>query len=502
METTTAATVTEQHGHTGDPGPETATGQAGHTGDAVPGTATGHTGDAVPGIVAGRDGQARPGIMTGRAAPGTASGPPPLRRNLRFQTLWIGMTASTIGVSVGDVAYPLIILALTGSPAKAGLFGAVQAIGMLAAGLPAGSLADRYDSRTIVIATEAARAAVTAGVVVALMAGWLSLPLLFAAAALLGIGQAVKGAAGLLLMRSMVAPEQLTRALTQDEVRMNGAALAGPALGGALYGVHALAHALPFVFTAGSFLVALAAAALMTIVPSQTRDVRVRVPPADRPGSTAPPESTAPPGSTAPSGGMLAGLRTLWDQPMLRAATMLIMFVNTIGAGLELVIIVILRHQAVPPGMIGLALGAGAAGGLAGAPLVGILHRLRPGVLMLGMCLLDVLILALLAVPFGPWWVAGLLFIIMLGVPAIRVLVDILVIRQAPPEQRGRVVAALMTLIGLGMPVGLAGCGLLLQYLPAQAAMLTLAAVEAAGVAYCATKRQLWQARWPVDPAA
>src|SRR5579863_1281305 len=148
METTTAATVTEQHGHTGDPGPETATGQAGHTGDAVPGTATGHTGDAVPGIVAGRDGQARPGIMTGRAAPGTASGPPPLRRNLRFQTLWIGMTASTIGVSVGDVAYPLIILALTGSPAKAGLFGAVQAIGMLAAGLPAGSLADRYDSRT------------------------------------------------------------------------------------------------------------------------------------------------------------------------------------------------------------------------------------------------------------------------------------------------------------------------------------------------------------------
>ena len=180
---------------------------------------------------------------------------------------------------------------------------------------------------------------------------------------------------------------------------------------------------------------------------------------------------------------------------------MLITFVNTIGAGLDLVIIVILRHQAVPPGMIGVALGAGAAGGLAGAPLVGVLHRLRPGVLMLGMCLLDVLILALLAVPFGPWWVAGLLFIVMLGVPAIRVMVDILVIRQAPPEQRGRVVAALMTLIGLGIPAGLAGCGLLLQYVPAQAAMLTLAAIEAAGVAYCSTKRQLWQARWPADPA-
>ncbi|HEY6311790.1 MAG TPA: hypothetical protein VIY52_13435 [Streptosporangiaceae bacterium] len=121
-----------------------------------------------------------------------------------------------------------------------------------------------------------------------------------------------------------------------------------------------------------------------------------------------------------------------------------------------------------PPGTIGLALGAGAAGGLAGAPLVNIMHRLRPGVLLLAVCLLDVPVLALLAVPFGPWWVAGLLFIVMLGVPAIRVLIDILVIRQAPPQQRGRVVAALMTLIGLGMPAGLTGCGLLLQYLPAR----------------------------------
>src|SRR5579863_9555054 len=233
---------------------------------------------------------AGPETVTVQAAPISTIGPPPLRRNLRFQTLWIGMTASTVGVSVADVAYPLIILAMTGSPALAGLFAAVQAVGMLVAGLPAGSLADRYDSRTIVIATEAARTAVAAGVVVALVAGWLSLPLLLAAAALLGVGQAVKGAAGLLLMRSVVAPEQLTRALTQDEVRMNGAALAGPAIGGALYGVRALAHALPFVFTAGSFLVALAAAALMAIVPGQARDVRVRVQvrSADRPENAAP----------------------------------------------------------------------------------------------------------------------------------------------------------------------------------------------------------------------
>ena len=96
------------------------------------------------------------------------------------------------------------------------------------------------------------------------------------------------------------------------------------------------------------------------------------------------------------------------------------------------------------------------------------------------MCALDGVILALLAVPAGPWWVAGLLFTAMLGVPAVRVLIDILVIRQAPPGQRGRVVAALMTLIGLGAPAGVAGCGFLLQYL------------------------EFWRARWPgvTEPGA
>src|SRR5579862_3576692 len=111
----------------------TATVPAGHAGPAGPGTATGHAGPGTPPTQAGHAG---PEALTAQAAQETAMGPAPLRRNLRFQTLWIGMTASTVGVSVADVAYPLIILAMTGSPALAGLFAAVQAVGMLAAGRP------------------------------------------------------------------------------------------------------------------------------------------------------------------------------------------------------------------------------------------------------------------------------------------------------------------------------------------------------------------------------
>ena len=259
---------------------------------------------------------------------------------------------------------------------------------MLLAGLPAGALADRYDSRTIVIITETARAAVTAAVAVALAAGWVPLPLLFAAAALLGAGQAIRNPASMLLTRSVVPPEQLTRALTQDEVRVNGAALAGPALGGALY----------------------ACARSGTRCRSGHRGLvrdRGRHHDADEgsgraAGGRRPREPCLQERACRRPGSMLAGVRVLWQQPVLRAATVLIMLVNTTGAGLELVVVVILRHQAVRPALIGLALGAGAAGGLAGAPLVRILHRVRPGLLLLAVCTLDGVILGLLRCRPGP----------------------------------------------------------------------------------------------------
>jgi MFS family permease len=418
--------------------------------------------------------------MTRTQAVPPRSAPLPLWRNLRFQALWLGMTSSTLGVSVADIAYPLVILTLTGSPARAGLFAAVQTLAMIIAGLPAGSLADRYDLRLIVVAAEGCRAIVTTVVVIALITGWLSLPLLLVAGALLGIGQAVCTTARTLQLRAVVPSEQWTTALAQDQVRTNGAAMAGPALGGALYSIRALSHAVPFVFTAASFVVALATTAVL-------------------PGRAAPPEKEQDKSQddTAGSGGMLAGLRTLWSHPVLRPTMILFMILNTVGVGLDLVLIVLLRHQAVPASEIGLALGVGYAGSIGGMPLIKILRRFGPGALMLGMCLLWVPVFVLLSIPFGPWWAAGLLFVALLCMPVVQVAGDVLVIQEAPAEQRGRVVAAAMTLLGLGIPAGIAGCGLLLQYVPPQAAMLILAAILAVGVGYCSTKRALWRAQWP-----
>jgi MFS family permease len=403
---------------------------------------------------------------------------PPLRRNRQFQTLWAGSTAATLGLNVADVAYPLAILALTGSPAETGLFAAVQAAGMIVAGLPAGHLVDRRSPRTVLIIAETGRVAVTAAVAAVVALGRLTLPLLLVAAALLGVGQPVVGAARLLLVRAAVPKEQLTRALTQDEIRVNGAELAGPPLGGALYGLSVLAHAAPFVFTAGSFVLSLLSA-LMTKV------------------SEVQPAAPGAGGEVGARSGMLAGMAVIWGNPMIRAATLLIAMVNTVGASLNLIAIVILKGQSVSPTMIGVALAGGAVGGLAGAPLVRPLPRLRPGVLLISVCVLEIPLFALLAVPYGALWMAGLLFVATLGVPAIRILLDVLILRQAPAGERGRVVGAVMTLMSIGMPAGLVAGGLMLQYLSAQTTMLILAGALAAGVLYCAAKPQLWHARWP-----
>lgn len=60
---------------------------------------------------------------------GPAAAPPalvPLRRNWRFQLLWGGAASAMLGTCIADTAYPLLLLAMTGSPSLAGAFGAVQ----------------------------------------------------------------------------------------------------------------------------------------------------------------------------------------------------------------------------------------------------------------------------------------------------------------------------------------------------------------------------------------
>ncbi|MFE9882729.1 MFS transporter [Streptomyces sp. NPDC005784] len=404
--------------------------------------------------------------------------PAPLWRNSRFQLVWTGSAFSVLGIEVADIGYSLVILALTGSPAQAGLFGAVQAAAALIAGLPAGAFLDRHDHRGTLLVTEGTRAVVTAGVALGLTTGDLTSGALLAAAFVLGATQPFGGAARLLLVRAVVLPNQLTRALTQEEIRTGSTQLAGPPLGGFLYG---LSSTLPFVFTALSFAISFGCALFLRIPHSE-------------------PEGDVQADSGAPrqKADILAGIKGIWNAPTLRAATLLVTAINTTGAPIALIAVVILRKQSVAPWLIGFAMSGMALGVLAGAVLVRPLHRrFPPGFLLLGVALAEVPLFAALALPFGPWWVTAILFCAMLGVPALRVLADVLIFRQVPDERRGRTITAVMTLFGMGVPAGTAISGLLLQYFSTLTAMLTLAATLALAALYSLGKPAIRQARWP-----
>src|ERR1017187_2086662 len=98
----------------------------------------------------------------------------PLRRNRDFMLLWCGQVVSTVGMRVSALAYPLLVLSLTGSPLLAGLTGFAQTLPFLLLYLPAGALIDRLDRKRTMLVADAVRAVVLGSVALALTLGWLT----------------------------------------------------------------------------------------------------------------------------------------------------------------------------------------------------------------------------------------------------------------------------------------------------------------------------------------
>jgi MFS family permease len=414
----------------------------------------------------------------------------PLRRNRRFQTLWIGAAAANLGLETVEVAYPLLIMALTGSPALAGLFGFTQIGTALLVGLPAGVVVDRWDRRRILLISEAVRALTLAFIVLSLMAGRANFGLLIAAAVVLGTGTAFGAPARMLLIRAVVPDEQLTAALSQDEARSGAAALAGPPLGGALFLV---SRAFPFLAAIAGFVISFLCALL------------IRVPEAARPAE---PADDATADDAAAGGGKksalgplttaFSGVRELVGDRLLRSALALVsIFYFSITAAI-LMVMVTLRDQDHSPRAIGLALTGTAVGMLAGSVLVPRLNRLlSPGALLLAASTLTTIAVALLALPLGPVWVFAMLTLAALGLPALKILVDIMIFRQTPDHRRGRAIAATITLIGAGSPLGSLAGGLALQFLGVTGAIVLIAGVQAVITAAGLANRHVRSARWP-----
>src|SRR5580765_6141519 len=87
-----------------------------------------------------------------------SSHPKSLWRNRDYLLLWSGQAISDIGGAVSELAFPLLVLAVTHSPAQAGFVAALRALPATLFSLFAGVLVDRWNRKLVMLVCDIGRA--------------------------------------------------------------------------------------------------------------------------------------------------------------------------------------------------------------------------------------------------------------------------------------------------------------------------------------------------------
>jgi predicted MFS family arabinose efflux permease len=361
--------------------------------------------------------------------------------------LWSGQTLSQLGSQISLVAYPLLVLALTGSPAKAGVAGFAKTVPVAVLALPAGVLVDRMNRKHLMVACDGVRALALAAIPIALARGALPYGLIVVVAFLDGSGFVVSYIAERGALRQLVPREQLGDAIARNESRTFAAMLVGPPLGGLLFGI---GRAMPFLTDAISYA---ASTTCMLLIRSDFQEPR-----GDR-----------------ERGDLREGLRWIWRRPFLRDCALLFAGSNPVFTGLYLLVVVLAKRHGASSLLVGSMLGIAAGGGLLGALLAPALQRrLTPRLVLLGETWLMTLALPLLLLAHN----AILLGLIVAAAELITPVTNSIVVSYrvglAPDRLQGRVQAA-STLISFAAGwTGPLVVGFMLQNAGATATILAL----------------------------
>jgi len=297
-----------------------------------------------------------------------------------FNRFWAGQTISQFGDRITELALPVIaVVTLSVSPTEVGLLTAAVWTPNLFAVLVGSWVDRRPDRRGLMIAADLLRAAALVSIPVAYWLGAVTLTHLFVVALLAGAGQVLFASAYPSFFVALVDRDRYVDANSKLSLSRSASTVAGPAAGGLL--IQVLTAPIALLADALSFL---ASAALIA---------RIRVGPAP----------------VSASSSALSGLRYVLGHEYLRAGLGCVTTVNFFGFVTQaLLVLFATRTLGVPVSMIGLALGLGAFGGLAGAALAPRLSR-RFGVgrtMLLGAVLFPAPTAAI-ALASGPPWAAA-----------------------------------------------------------------------------------------------
>ncbi|MEU4158132.1 MFS transporter, partial [Actinoplanes sp. NPDC026670] len=184
-----------------------------------------------------------------------------------FRRWWIASLVTAVGGSFSVVAVPAQLYATTGSSAALGGSAVLSFAGLVIGALTAGTLADRWDRRLVLLAAQAGLAATYVGLwAQATLDG--PLPILLALVTCQGLTfGAISTLAGAVLPR-LLPPELLAAANSLNSLVRYGGWILGPVLGGLLIPVAGLSTL--YLCDAATLLAVLWAALRLPVMPPQT----------------------------------------------------------------------------------------------------------------------------------------------------------------------------------------------------------------------------------------
>jgi MFS family permease len=384
--------------------------------------------------------------------------PVPLSRNRGFTLLWVGQGCAEVGFSASMLAFPLVVLVITGSAAASGLVLAADAVAQAVLALPGGALVDRWDRRRVMLLCEATQAVALGSLLVALLLDGATVVHLAAVAAVLGGCRALFEPAEDASLPALVAESQLATAVATNSARSSVGQMAGTALGGVLF---AVARWAPFLLDLLTHVIAFVTLLFLRL-PARV----VEPAPLRRLG----PEITE-------------GLRWLWRHKEIRVTTVCAVVLNTFFAAYYLVVIVLAQQRGTPPGEIGVMAAMLGVGGLLGALAAPWLHRRLSAHLAIAGVFWALTALAPLAVLVDGGYLLGALFAGMaLLAPTANTTIVTHQLLLTPDALRGRLSGTLNLAVGGAAAVGPVLGGLLAETTSPTTAVL----ISAAGLATAA----------------
>jgi len=267
--------------------------------------------------------------------------------------LQIGQLLSSAGTSSTSIAFPLLVLAVTHSPAKAGIVAFARSLPSVLFALPAGLAADRWSRRRLMIAADVVRVLAIGSLAATILLDRVAFWQIVAVAFVEGSGSALFFGAQPGALRAVVPARQLPAAAAAETGRQAVVQLAGPPLGGALFG---LARALPFLVDAVSY-----AFSTLSLLAMRT-----------------PFQEEREPHLASPRSRLAEGFRFVWSQPFLRTCALLFGLTNFIGPGVLFAVVVIAKEQGLSGGEVGALIAAFGACLLLGSLVSPLVRRLLP----------------------------------------------------------------------------------------------------------------------------